>query len=368
MKNLDIVETWLQNVALSHSDSQGTSYVYRMHLTSFCQFIEATPQEIIDEYEKSDEKAFKRKFAEYLRAWIGTLSKTNASGTVHVAIGAVRSFFKYNDLPLAFVPQIKAHVSYHNRDISKEEIKAVIDMSAPRERAFYAMMVQSGLRPDTLCKLRLKNLEPDFSKNVIPCKITVNEQDTKGKTHAYFSFIGSEAVEYLRAYLATRSSVKGEDYVFTAMGLNMPFNPKTPSNEFRLALRKLHEKGIVKYEVRGNRKPSELRLYNLRKYFKKYASAMGSEESEFLMGHSQGVRDHYLAQDPEHFRKLYTEKALPNLRLSSATALEYEKTMTEKDLKIATLEKDISDLRRLVLDQNQTLKQLIERVKKQEAQ
>jgi integrase len=359
MKTLDAIETWLRNVACSHSDSEGTAREYREILTAFCKFIEATPQEIMDEYEKSDERAFKRKFAEYLRAWIAELSKTKAPNTVRLAASTVKSFFKYNDLPLSFVPHPRARVKFHNRDITKDEIKAVLDVSSPRDRAFFAMMVQGGLRPSTLCKLKLKSLEPDFSNGTIPCKISVSEEDAKGQTHSFFTFIGSDAIELLKAYLSTRSNTQPNDYVFTALGKDAPANEKALSNEFRISIRKLHDKGLVKYEVREEKKPNELRLYCLRKYFSFNASAMGTENKEFLMGHSQGVRDHYLAQDPEHFRTLYLEKALPNLRLTSATALEYEKVMSEKDERIAVLEEKVAKL-------TETMQRLIERVKSQE--
>jgi site-specific recombinase XerD len=369
MKELNPLETWLQSVALSHSKSQGTAKQYTTYLNEFCRYIEATPQQVIDEYEKSiekhEERLFKRKFAEYLRGFMAEVAKTRTSATTYAATAAVKSFFKYMNLEIDFVPKVKVHASYHNRDITKDEIKAILDMSAPRERAFYSMMVQGGLRPDTLCKIKLKDLEPDFAKNIVPCKVTVNEQNTKGQTHSYFTFIGPEAVEYLRAYLSTRANTSKEDYVFCAEGLTAPASATGMSNLFRRAIRKLREKKLIDYELRYD-KPSELRLYNLRKYFSFNASAMGTENKEFILGHMQGVRDHYLSQDVEHYRQLYADKALPNLRLATATALEYEKEAKAKDQEIATLRSEVSELRDLVKEQTEAMRQLNERMKQQE--
>lgn len=65
---------------------------------------------------------------------------------------------------------------------------------------------------------------------------------------------------------------------------------------------------------------------------------MGSEESEFLMGHTQGVKDHYLPKDPEHYRKLYAEKAMPNLRFKTPIPLEQDKVIQDYAKKIEALD------------------------------
>jgi integrase len=350
METFNLVESWLDNVAYSHSKNKNTPDQYRRGLNAFCTFIGATPEQIKEEYDKIDEKVFKKKHSEYLRAFISHLSKKDAApNTIHDTINAVKSFFKYNDLPLAFIPAGKRQVRYHNRDITKEEINAILDIVSPRDKAFFSMMAQSGIRPETLCNLRIKHIEPDFSKGVIPCKVTIPQELAKGQYHAYFTFIGKESANYLKAYLATRKNTTPEDYLFTKMGVeNVHAHSKSMSTIFMSAVRKLRAKGIVNYELRKG-KPAELRLYNLRKYFNKHAGQMGSEEKEFLMGHSQGVRDHYLAQDPEHYRKLYAEKAMPFLRFETATPSEFEKAITERDQEIATLKDEMKTLKELVI-------------------
>ena len=102
---------------------------------------------------------------------------------------------------------------------------AVLGVSNPRDRAFFAVMAQSGLRPRTLCQLRLKNLEPDFSTGQIPCRVEVPQKIIKGKNVKHFTFIGSEAVEYLRKYFLTRGQVHREHYVFTCEGTNKKMRP-----------------------------------------------------------------------------------------------------------------------------------------------
>jgi len=50
-------------------------------------------------------------------------------------------------------------IVYHNRDITKEEIVQIMVVIKLREKAFFAVMAQSGLRPHTIKQLRLKHLD-----------------------------------------------------------------------------------------------------------------------------------------------------------------------------------------------------------------
>lgn len=345
MNKFDAIQTWLDNVAYSHSKTENTALSYRFGLQQFCGFVGKTAEEILKEYEDSNEKEVRRKYAKYLRDYIAQLSRKFTPNTIDARVGAIRSFFKYNDLPLAFVPAAKKHVVFHNRDIEKEEILKIIQSSRARDKAFYAMMAQGGLRPETLCNLRLKHIEPDFSKGVIPCKVDVPEDLAKGEYHSYITFIGQESVNYLKAYLNTRPNITKDSYLFTNQGTEDQANPKSFSRIFARTIQALKAKGAIDYEIRGNRKPSELRLYNLRKYFKKNSMQMGREESEYLMGHKQGVRDHYLPKDVEYYRKLYIEKAMPNLRLESSVALETDKQLTELREQLKKKDEDIEKLK-----------------------
>jgi hypothetical protein len=69
-----------------------------------------------------------------IRFWIAELSKKGLTNTsIKVMVGAVKSFFKYTDLPLGMVPQAMNRVVYHNRDITKEEIIQFMSVSKIRD-------------------------------------------------------------------------------------------------------------------------------------------------------------------------------------------------------------------------------------------
>jgi len=380
LSNYDVVETWIAGVQYGHSKSPRTAEHYKEAIHTFCKWLNTTPEKIVQENETGDERQFRRKYSKILGAYIAELSRRGlTSNSTHTRIACVRSFFKYNDLPLSFMPSGKQTVTFHNRDMSKEEIQAVLAISNPREKAFYTIMAQSGVRPDTLCKLKLKDIEPDFGKGTIPCKITIPQEKTKGQYAQYFTFMGQESLNSLKAYLNKRQDVGSDSLLFTRIKshgeyTNELVSPNTMSNAFKKSLRILRQKGVLSYEIRteGKRgKPNELRLYCLRKYFKNHANQMGDEYVEFLMGHTIGVSGHYIAKDVEFYRKLYAEKAMPFLRLESATPTETEQTISnlrkEHNIELEKLRKDFDD--RLKIQEalfDKLTKSLIERVQKLE--
>lgn len=380
-----MVESWIDNVAYSNSRSENTGYRYRYYLEAFCNFIGVTPQQIVEEYEATkDERALRRKYARYLRNFISHMNRNGyAVNTMRTYTMGIKSFFKYSDLPLSYVPVARNKVTFHNRDITKEEIQRILEVSRPRDKAFFGMMAQSGLRPDTLCNLKIKNVEPEFSKRVIPCKVEVPEEIAKGEFGAYFTFIGEESAKYLKAYLATRSNIEPTDYLFTSYGEDKKANPKSMSKTFVKAIENLKNKGLMNFEQKEEGKPRTVRLYNLRKFFRKYAGQAGVEYVNFWMGHKTNYKAphipasdvHYFSrEDVEVHRTLYKEKAMLFLRLETATPSETEETIKRLQQEVGELRKENLDLKRrlnsftLSSDQVAELLRRIEKLEKKAQQ
>lgn len=333
VKKFDIVQAWLDNVAYSHSGSKRTEESYSQGLNQFCDFIRLTPKQILEQCESTEYRIFLRRYAQFLRAYISELRKNGyTTNSIKTKVTAVKSFFKYNDLPLGFVPNGRTKVEFHNRDITKEDIVRIMGISRIRDKAFFCIMAQTGIRIDTLCNLKLKHIQPDFKNGVIPCKVEVPQEIAKGKYRSYFTFMGEESVKYLKAYLASRrQNITVESFLFTSYGKDTKLNRKSISVIFKDSIEKLKAKGLIDFEQKAKRKPRTVRLYSLRKFFRKFAHQAGFEFVQFWMGHivHAGVDEHYRPKDVEFHRKLYAEKAMPYLRLETATPSETELTITE---------------------------------------
>jgi len=345
----DLIKTWLNNVALSHSNSNRTRVEYKTNFQRFCSFISKTPEQIMTEYDNSIDRDFKRQYAQYIKIFMSTeLQKGMAQNTINTRVGAIKSFFKYNDLPLGYIPAPKMRVTYHNRDITHEEVKLILNASRPRERAFYAILAQSGLRPFSICSLKFKHVKEDLVANRVPCKINVPQEIAKGKYRGYFTFIAHEAVEYLKAYLHTRQRIADDDFLFAKQGTTQQANPKSFSALFSRTVQKLKEKGLIEVEQKEINKPRDVRLYSLRKFFRKYANQAGPEFVQFWMGHivRTGQGEHYRPTDVEFHRELYAEKAMPFLRLETATPTETEKTIVELKKQLEERDKEIGAMKK----------------------
>jgi hypothetical protein len=215
-----------------------------------------------------------------------------------------------------------------NRDITKDEINRITEKCPPREKAFFTIMRQSGLPPHTIKQLKIENLEGILNSNTpIPCKIDVPHDKSR-------TFIGEEAVKYLKQYLATRTNLAAKSLLFTIQ--NNPkkeINTKDVSRAFRLSAQKLEKERKINYEIRRG-KPSELRLYSLIKFYRKNAKYYLTELSTSS-----------ITKDYEFYRKLYEEKAMPFLEIEPPTPMDIRKLRQQQQQEIERRDKQIQGLK-----------------------
>ena len=145
------------------------------------------------------------------------------------------------------------------------------------------------------CKLRYRHIREDFERNIIPIHIHVEAKITKGKYHDYDTFLGKEAVDYLRAYLEARK----------AGGLPNKIPPETiqdesplirsehakevkalsPGQFYNILHRLMAQAGFLGSKV-GKR--YTVRPHSIRKFFRTQMAALGAQTDyiEYMMGHT----------------------------------------------------------------------------------
>jgi integrase len=362
MTESDAIENWLNTVAFSHSNSEYTRVNYKHHFQRFLDHAGTTAEQIIADYENSDDKKFKRKYTPLIMSLIGKMQSEEFSpSTQQGTINTIKSFFRYNSLPLNFIPSGRQYTVFHNRDITKEEIEEIIKISKPREKAYYALMVQSGLRPNEISNLKIGDFENLLSENPpIPCKITIRQDKTKGKYRPYFTFTGEESINYIKEYLRrdNRPMATEDDFLFTMEDGKTKTDTDLISHIFRRTVRKLKKQNVLDFknikEKKANR--NELRLYNLRKYFRNHAGAAGTDYVNFWMGHSLGVDGHYFSQtDTETHRKQYTEKAMLNLKIETKTPNQTMESITKLETENRELKNRLREIESKI-NENENMK------------
>lgn len=191
---------------------------------------------------------------------------------------------------------------FHNRDITKEEIKTILEHASLRDRTFFLMMVESGLRPSTLLGLRYKYIKQDYERNLVPMKIELPSELLKDRIEARFSFIGEDGFKVLKELLSTRKDIGDNEFLFlpqrpgSAKG-EVP-SESAMSNKFNRIILKL---GLDTALGRG--KPKSIRLYNLRKYFFNNMKCDSAYRNYWFCHKS--IDDHYISTQEEKHREEY---------------------------------------------------------------
>jgi integrase len=308
------VEKWF--VFRTSSPTTRKGYISRFGY--FLKITKIDPDKLVEEwknvrYDPIEKQKFIDRVAEIVEEFYTYIMKrkTLTELTKKHMYMVVKSFLKFHKIPLEIdEPVLKPTVTYHNRDIVKQEVRRILEASSLRERLFFLMMAESGMRPDTLTKLQYRHIKEEFEAEKVPMKIELPSQLLKDRVGDRFTFIGEDAFNLLKTYLSTMK-LKDDDYLFQPekkTGKNEPIPPTSFSNYFRKIAVKL---GITEARVKG--RPYPIRLYCLRKYFRNNCKADTSFR-EFWMGHTLDVDEHYFTRDVETHRREYA-KAYDSLRV-----------------------------------------------------
>ncbi len=208
------VKRWYNNLA---QGSQVTADVFVRRLGAVCDRIGKTPKQLVT---ISEEELYNT-----LLDFVSSQQKEGYAGTyIAHSLVAVRSWLSHHGIRIN--RKIKVRGAYSNPTIAdervptQEELKRVFLGADPRHRVAMALMAHSGVRPEVIGNylgtdglrvkdfpdLKIKGKSVDFER--VPCLVVVRAELSKAG-HRYFSFLGEEGCDYLRAYLQDRLE-KGE--------------------------------------------------------------------------------------------------------------------------------------------------------------
>jgi integrase len=330
------VAFWLAKAARSPRTEYLYSHTIAKYTNENCLDLEAIVSEWRNiKYDYAERERFLDKHAEIVERYaVGKLAKLtpNARKTELIAI---LSFYRHNKIPLEADIKEKTYVVNHNRAIKKEEVVRILKHASPRDECFFLMMLESGLRPQTLCLLRWRHIKTDFIANRIPMKIDLEASMLKDNVGNRFTFIGEDGFRALKEYLAPKLPLHDNDVVFTAVHSSLQKGetlfPSLFSTQFGNIVKTLglaNKKSLQRFR-------NELNLYTLRKYFRNNMKVSDPAYREFWMGHSLGVDRHYFhadVTDPATVEKHRAEyaKGYPYLRVLEESVSEGTKNKIEK--------------------------------------
>ena len=310
------VEDWLT----AQTESDKTIRNYMQNLRAFTVFAENRGKDfsnIVSEWRRvkragdNAREDFIDTWTDLVRAFHTRIKRKYAPLTVKNFLATLKSFFRFWDIPVTVRLPRHACVIYHNKDLTKDEIRQILTFASPRDRVIWLVMAESGMRAETAVNLKYWQIKEDFEAERIPMRILLPASSLKDRVGDRWTFIGEDGFRELKQYLTRRLPLNDEDYVFASEKqgrvAGAQFTVASLSVKFARIVRKL---GLSK-ACEG--KPGSIRMHGLRKYFRNNIKA-DSAYIKFWMGHSLGVDAHYISREVEKHRAIYNE-GYPYLRL-----------------------------------------------------
>jgi integrase len=252
--------------------------------------------------------------------------------TVRTHMAGVKSFYKNNDISLpASLPKIgsRAVTLEENKPIpSKEDLRAVLKICDPLERAILLVGASSGLGCEDIIKLTVRQLKKGYNQQTEITTLQLRRTKTKVD---FITFLSPEASRAVWDYLEFRKRTVNEgerrqptlekqhvysdnDYLFIGRHIPDSFLKTRDDNE-----RRLKEKGLIQIfsniSIKAKKSTIKgqwnlIRSHKMRGFFNTELKTRGCDSFhvEFWMGHKlDGSKAGYFLGNPEGERELYAQ-------------------------------------------------------------
>jgi integrase len=363
LREYDACTFWLESLK-----TKSTLNAYTVHLSLFCKFHNADPDQLIKLNNSAGQlKTMVLNYIIYLKK----IAKPSAGkpkrgelsvNSIKLYVKGVKSFLEFNEIALPwnkiakFLPN---DVTNSYRSYTKEEIKKLLSIADPRDRCIILLMASSGIRVGAIQTLKVKSVKRlDGDVGIV----TVYPES---KDSVYATLVTPEFLTSLDEYLKYRKSqgekITGESWLIRdkfatfSKKTNKPTPPsnKSINKQMRFLVRKA---GLPLEELQPD--------HSLRKFFN--TALMNSDVAftfkELLMGHSVKLDNVYYDKDSEKSQqKILLEymKAIDALTINDEYRLKKKIVEYEEKLKdVPKVEQLESHLANKILEQEAIKKQL----------
>lgn len=308
-------------------------YVYTVWLYS--QWSQLEPDDLIAECKDVEGIPNARKLAQASMRLDRYFEELKARGlapkTVGVRVAVVKSLYRTNGLSINSCRKLGARKRAKDRAPTPEELKRIIDLADLRGKVVVSMLALGGFREGTLSKLKYGHIKKDFEAEILPCHLHVEAEITKGKYNDYDTFLGKEAIDYLRAYLEVRkrgtyklpSETITDETPLIRSKIGREPRGVTARNIYNIVHTLYRRTGLISVKHYGR---YELCPHSIRKYFRTQLAALGVDRDyiEYMMGHTVSTYHDIQMKGIEFLRDAYAASGLsitPKTRLSKIEGL-----------------------------------------------
>jgi site-specific recombinase XerD len=303
--------------------SPATFYLYVNAIARYTDWLNTSPDALLSDL-RTDKGLIDmervQKHIEFLRRYHRTLKDRKISPSrIANYVKAVRSLYRINGVDIKLPYPLPRRTVKRDRAPKPEELQRLLDVANLREKVIISMLALGGFREGTLVRLRYGHVREDLEKGIKPLHIHVEAEITKGKYHDYDTFLGEEAVEYLRQYIdARRRGIIHSEIPPEKVSDDSPlvrdemYEVSRPIGEKQLykIVHELYFKaGLLHKNQHGG---YDLRVHSIRKFFKTQLIALGiqSDYVDYMMGHTVDTYHDMQSKGIEFLRSLYANAGL----------------------------------------------------------
>jgi site-specific recombinase XerD len=270
----------------------------------------------------------------YLEDFVSQLQDQNLTpGRVYQYAKHIRTFYRVNGIKIELSEPLSRRVTCKDRAPKPEELTHLLDIADLREKVIVSLLALSGLREDTLSKLKYYHIKEDYEVQRTPIHVHVEVEITKGKYADYDTFIAQESADYLRLYIEGRrkGSPDGRDPAENIEDNSPLIRSKISHIPGPVGAKQIGKIVHALYAKAGLLKTKHGRMYDvrthsLRKFFKTQLLSLGVQESyvDYMMGHVVDTYHDVQSLGIDFLRRVYSASGLsikPKTRISKIDAI-----------------------------------------------
>src|SRR5665647_3123508 len=327
IENDRCVEYWFQNLRPKATTRESCLF----SMQAFTDFLKMSPTEIIELVEReADLKPRDQQIKQHILNFIKSMGqKGNAPLTVDKKLSGVRSFFKYNDivLPVLQRRETARTLEDHKGMPSKDDIRKVLEIADPLEKAILLVGCSSGLAVNEITNLRVKDFTKGYNEQD---EITVLQLRREKTNYDFVTCLTPEVSQAVKLYLEYRGRAKKSTREGTRRDKQLEKQRVNSENDYLFINRHVPDEYLETYdeELRKLReetvqqmyrvlcadcdlsKPKGiwnlLRAHKMRTWFNNRLREAGcsDEIKEFMMGHEiEGSKASYFVGNPIEVKK-----------------------------------------------------------------
>ena len=338
-----------------------TKRMYVVAINHFCRFLEMKPSEVVNSFKKMSNDEMVRIFGDYIKYG---REKIN-SDSLNLYLSKIRMWLFENDVDIYPIEKqinriFKKYVGRLDTTlkgdiITKDQIIRLLKVADPLMKAVITMLACSGMRIDTLLKLKSEHFL-DSLKDDKNCYAIEIPRESSKIGEPYIALITYEAATYLKQYMKI---FKPDKHIFNKSYI-------TIHSKFNELCKKANiDRRIQKTKARKIR---AIRLHSFRKYFKTTCSVYKVDRmvTEALMGHSltkfgiESIYDYSIA-NINYLRSEY-EKAIPGLTFQ--LNINMKKLEEKYSSQLKDINKRINNLYTLIQNQQTIINRILNDIAK----